>query len=228
MKTCIKIVFLLGCTISGFAQITFNGCHILFDNQNFIFTEVGTDVTGRNIFETIPINEDQPCSGVGICEFRISWNNTESRWEFIADDGDGGFLTPFLIYSNSEPSTPNPPSLNLGTWVENAGITNGDCAGDLTTANATLTGDVQDTTLGIDGLLLDNQIGLYPNPATHILHLNTKGKNIDRVLIYNTLGELVLQDKGSNTIAVSQYHSGVYFVKIQIDNREFIKKLIIK
>lgn len=228
MEIYIKIGFLLGFTISGFAQITFNGCHPLFNDQDFTFTEVSTDATGRNVFETIPIDENQPCDGVGVCEFRISWNNTESRWEFIADDGNGDFSAPFLIYSNTEASTPNPPSLNLGTWVENTSTTNGDCNGDLTTANATLTGDVQDTTLGIDGLLLNNQIGLYPNPVKNTLYLNTKGQNIDRVLVYNVLGKLVLQDKGSSTIDVSQYHAGVYFVQIQIGNREFVKKLIIK
>ncbi|MFD1616459.1 T9SS C-terminal target domain-containing protein [Gelatiniphilus marinus] len=175
MKIYIKIVFLIGFTSSSFAQITFNGCHPSFNNQDFIFTEIGTDATGRNIFETIPINGDQPCDGVGACEFRLSWNSAESRWEFIADDGNGSFSTPFLIFTNSEASTPNPPSLNLGAWVENTTVTEGGCGGNLTTANATLTGNVQDTTLGVNQLTVSNSIGIYPNPANNVLHIKPNG-----------------------------------------------------
>ncbi len=228
MKNYITWLLIVGVSSFGLAQITFNGCHQLFDNQYFIFTEISTDATGRNVFETIPIDGNQPCSGVGICEFRISWNNTESRWEFIADDGTGDFSSPFLIYTNSEPSTPNPPSLNLGTWVENASVTSGDCGGDLTTTNATLTGDVQDTTLGVDVLEWGNQIKLYPNPAEKTIHINHKGYNIDNVSVYNVIGKLVLNAKEASSIDVSEYDAGLYFVRIQIENRELIKKLIIK
>ncbi|WOD42075.1 T9SS type A sorting domain-containing protein [Hwangdonia lutea] len=228
MKNYISILFMVGFSTICFAQITFNGCHPLFDDQDFIFTEISTDATGRNVFETIPIDGNQPCSGVGICEFRISWNNVENRWEFIADDGTGDFSSPFLIYTNSEASTPNPPSLNLGTWVENASVTSGDCGGDLTTTNATLTGDVQDTTLGVDVLGLESRVMLYPNPANEIIHINHKGYDIDNVAIYNVIGKLVLDAKVSRSIDVSKFNSGLYFVRIRIENQELVKKLLIK
>lgn len=127
--------------------ITFNGCPNLFDNNTFVFNKTGTDVTGRNIYETTPINGDQPCSGLGTCEFRIAWNNTLSRWELLADEGNGTFTTPYLIYYNTTSSFPNPPSLNLGVWQENTAITGNFCNGNLTTTNATLTGAVQDNTI---------------------------------------------------------------------------------
>ena len=93
-----KILFCLLFVQFAFSQITFNGCPTIFNNQNFTFNNVGTDATGRNIYETTPINGDQPCTGLGVCEFRISWNNSLSRWEFIADDGNGNFSNTFLIY----------------------------------------------------------------------------------------------------------------------------------
>lgn len=54
----ITIIALLTFTFNLNAQITFNGCHGLFADQNYIFSNVGTDATGRNIYETIPITGD--------------------------------------------------------------------------------------------------------------------------------------------------------------------------
>jgi len=228
MKNYITMLFVVGFSAISMAQITFNSCHPLFDDQNFTLTQISTDGTGRNVFETIPITGDQPCSGVGICEFRISWNDTESRWEFIADDGTGDFSTPFLMYSNSEASTPNPPSLVLGTWAENNAITGGACGGNLTPMNALLTGDVQDTTLGIVELQLESLISIYPNPVKNILHINHSGYNLDNVSLYDVLGKSVMDAKTSNTINVSKLKSGLYFVRIRIEDKQIIKKIVIE
>lgn len=153
----------------GFSQITFNGCHPLFEDQDYTFSNVGTDATGRHIYETTPINGDNSCGALGSCEFRLSWSDSNNRWEFIADSGNGDFVNPYLMFTNTNPSTPNPPSLILGTWVENSIVSEGGCEGNLTVSNTILTGDVQDTTLSITNSQLADQIILTPNPAqTHI------------------------------------------------------------
>jgi len=133
MKNINVFLFLLFAQLS-FAQITFNGCHVLFEDQDYIFEIVGTDMTGRNIYETIPIDGEQDCPGLGICEFRISWSTVNSRWEFIADDGNGDFSNPYLLYYNTTATTPNPPGLTEGTWVS----TQMECD-DLTPSNAVFT-----------------------------------------------------------------------------------------
>lgn len=142
-----KLYFSICLLFSGIVlqaqTITFTGCPQLFDNNTFTFNKVGTDATGRHIYETTPINGDQPCSGLGTCEFRIAWNAAQNRWEFLADEGNGTFTTPYLIYSNATASKPNPPDLTLGVWTENISITENFCGGNLTPANATLTGGVQ-------------------------------------------------------------------------------------
>ncbi len=38
-----------------------------------------TDAYPANTYETTPINGDQPCSGLGTCEFRIAWNTSQNR-----------------------------------------------------------------------------------------------------------------------------------------------------
>ena len=228
MKKYIMMLCIIGWSTISIAQITFNSCHPLFDNQDFMLNQISMDATGRNVFETIPIDGDQPCSGVGICEFRISWNNTLSQWEIIADDGSGDFSTPFLIYSNSEDSMPNPPSLVLGTWVENNIDTEGTCGGDLTAMNAVLTGDVQDTTLGVDEFSVETQISIYPNPVKNTLYINHQNLNLDKVSLYDVFGKLVIDADQSHVVDVSQLNAGLYFVRIQVNDQALVKKLIIK
>jgi hypothetical protein len=214
--------------VISIAQITFNGCHPLFDDQDFILTQISTDANGRHVFETIPIDGDEPCSGIGICEFRMSYNDAESRWEFIADDGTGDFSSPFLIYSNTEDSTPNPPSLMLGVWLENGTITEDNCGGNLTPSNATLMGDVQDTLLSTEDLELQNLISVYPNPVKNKIYIKYGGYDLDHVSFHDVFGKLVLNTSDFDTIDVSKLNSGLYFMQIQGDNVKITKKIIVE
>ncbi len=213
----------------GYSQITFNGCHPLFENQNFTFIQVGTDATGRHIYETTPIVGDQNCGGLGVCEFRLSWSNASNQWEFIADSGNGDFSNPFVIFTNTEASTPNPPSLILGTWMENIALTSSACGGNLSTSNAVLTGDVQDTTLSTDSNfeVLSN-IKLVPNPAnTYVSISNPNNQPID-IELYSISGKLILkQNNVNNPINISTLYSGVYVIQIKTGNNQVIKKLIV-
>ncbi|MDP5101183.1 MAG: hypothetical protein NWQ09_07650, partial [Nonlabens sp.] len=138
-KTLLTGIVLLAGSLS-FGQITLNGCDALFGNQDFTFTNVGTDATGRNIYETTPLDGAQSC-GLGFCEFRISWNDMAMRWELVADDGNDAifFNGTNLILFNTSASSPNPPDATLGMWVD----ANGGACGPSTID--TLTGDVQST-----------------------------------------------------------------------------------
>lgn len=221
------LVLMMFSTLS-YAQITFNGCHPLFENQDYTFTYVTTDITGRNIFETTPISGDHSCGGLGTCEFRIYWNDADSRWEFLADSGNGDFIEPYLMFSNTNPSTPNPPSLVLGTWVENTDVTESACEGNLTTDNAILTGDVQDdTTLSISENQFKDLIQLVPNPAYTYISLLDSETAIQQLEIYDISGKLVLRNLTINeSINVSNLPNGMYFVKLIGTNITLIKKLI--
>ncbi|MCS3871677.1 hypothetical protein J3D55_004593 [Chryseobacterium ginsenosidimutans] len=116
MKSLYLLCLALGS--SAFAQtITFNGCHNLFDNNNYVFNKTGVDTFNKGIYITTPVTGDQDCGGLGTCEFKIQWNNTLSRWEFLADDGNGTFANPNLIYYNSTGNNTflqNPPAITFG------------------------------------------------------------------------------------------------------------------
>ncbi len=217
----LTLVFLLLST-TVFSQITFNACHLLLENQNYTFNQIGTDSTGRNIFETNPVTGDQDCGGIGICEMQIVWNDIKNRWEIFADDGNGTFSNTYVLYYNAEASLPNPPSLNLGTWVEETIVTQTLCG-----AIIALSGDVQDTALGISELQIENLLNVYPNPVNTILYIKHGGLVLNEISIYNVLGKLVYYNYDSDKINVSKLNLGIYFVKIRLENKEVIKKIIV-
>lgn len=216
--------------MNSYGQITVNACNPLFDNQDFVFTNMGPDTTGRNVFETLPITGDQPCGGIGVCELRIYWNDTMTRWELIADDGDADFNTNFLIYFNNEASTPNPPSLILGDWFENIAVTGGICGGDGTASINTMIGEIQDTTLSIELVNEINTIEFFPNPTNSTFNIKGIAVEDAEINIFNVTGKLVFMNKKlvNNQIDISSLSKGMYFVEIKTNNQSILKKLIKK
>ena len=126
------------------AQITYRGCEgFALGAQDYILHQTGTTSdagTIRNTFESTPSDFTQSCPA-GVCELRIIWSIANSRWELQLDN-DGPLGTPdyttAVLFFNTTASAPNPPSLSLGTWVDNNG---GSCGGD--GSFTTFTGDVQ-------------------------------------------------------------------------------------
>lgn len=228
MKIFIQTFCLLGFVILSYGQITFNGAHPLFDDQSFVFNFEATDVTGRNSYTTTPIDGNQPCSGVGVCELKIAWNDTDSQWEMLADDGNGGFSTTFLIFKNTVASKPDPPSLVLGTWEVNTSVlTIEQAGGNLTTANTALTGNVQDSALHISDEAFSDLVMVYPNPVRDILNIKTE-EDMKSASIYDVRGSLVLSISANlNKVNVSMLNSGLYFLRIKSENFVITKRIVI-
>jgi len=226
MKRLYTLLLLMFFSLINAQTITFNGCHELFANQNYIFNPAGTDVTGRNIYATTPISGDQDCPA-GTCEFKILWSTVNSRWEFIADNGDGDFLNPIIIYSNTSASTPNPPSTSLGTWVENIAETAGDCNGNLTSGNSSMTGAVQDNVLSDNDFSMTKGIVVYPNPSNSLINIRSNSP-INEVAIWSIHGQKVLEFKNLNAVDISELQAGMYIARIKTDAglqvSNFIKK----
>lgn len=215
-----KKLFLLLSVIVSFTvkaqTVTFNGCHTLFDNQDYVFNMETTDASGRNVYSTSPVDGNQGCGGLGTCEFKILWSVSNSRWEFIADSGNGDFVNPFLIYYNTSASTPNPPDLTLGTWVENTADTNSDCGGNLTTGNASLSGSVQSTVLGTADFSVNSGVVLYPNPSSDIINV-VSASTIKNFSILNMQGQIVMDVVNSTVANVSVLQNGVYLLRLNTD-----------
>lgn len=220
-----KILILLTFNALAYSQtINFKACPSLMENTTYIFNKISTDASGRNVYQTTPIDGAQDCGGFGVCEFQISWKTTSNRWELIADDGTGDFSSPYLIYYNTAASLPNPPSLNLGVWQENNAITLGTCGGNLTSGNSILSGAVQDSTLGTESAHYNGFI-LLSNPVKN--ELNLFSPTSENTYLYDTQGRLVKTTdlkKGQNSIDVSELLPSVYILKTSSETIKIIKK----
>ena len=92
--------------------------------------------------------------------------------------------------------------------------------------------NVYDETLSVNNFEL-NDLALYPNPANNEVNLKWNKPEDVSVRIYNALGKIVFYGKEVNLqngikIDVSSFGSGLYFVKLNSDNGEITKKLILK
>lgn len=228
MKILYLLIIAFGSSMAA-QTITFNGCHNLFDDQNFVFNKTGVDSYNKGIYITTPINDAQPCGGLGNCEFKIQWNNTLTRWEFLADEGNGTFASPLLIYYNSTGNngSQRPPSNTFGTWVENTTVTSGQCGGNLTGSNSTMTGDVHSSSLATSEVT-KSKIQIFPNPVSDVIRISGID-NGQKIQIYNIDGQLIRSEKFDQKINVSLLSTGVYVLKIIADNFEsyefkFVKK----
>ena len=81
------------------------------------------------------------------------------------------------------------------------------------------------TSLSIADVMV-SEVTVYPNPTKDILNIDT-AHQVDKIDIYNILGEIVLTDNKTSRIDVSNLSDGIYTLKIE-SNRNSIFKRIIK
>lgn len=119
--------------------------------------------------------------------------------------GDFWNINPFIL---------GPDTLPL-TGVENSFVSKLGFAGEPT---------------GIIGTYAENGLRLYPNPVTNELRIQNDELKIDRIEIYNVMGE-VCQSQISNlkpqiSVDVSQLPPGIYFIKVQGEKEERVAKFV--
>ena len=87
---------------------------------------------------------------------------------------------------------------------------NGSCSA---TASTTIT--VDGVLVGIDPAAQQASCRLYPNPATHTLHI--EGSDMAQIVVRNTLGQTVLSQPAEArrvSLDIRQLHNGLYLVQI--------------
>lgn len=83
--------------------------------------------------------------------------------------------------------------------------------------------------VGVNDTNLENSITISPNPSSDAFRLNSDGQNVDlqRITIYNNLGQVVLDKKESNwETPLSIEQSGAYIVRIQTTAGSILKKIV--
>ncbi|WP_179317071.1 M1 family aminopeptidase [Winogradskyella undariae] len=83
-------------------------------------------------------------------------------------------------------------------------------------------------TLGTDDYDFNTEITLYPNPTTSLIHIEKPEQTtINSIKIYNSLGQLLLEQNWSPQVDLTALSSGLLFVQFQTDD-QIINKRIIK
>jgi hypothetical protein len=69
---------------------------------------------------------------------------------------------------------------------------------------------------------------VYPNPSEGIL--NVRGDGDYQLSVYDTSGRMILQqiENGNATIDLTYVESGMYLLRLQIENEIFLEKILIK
>lgn len=85
-------------------------------------------------------------------------------------------------------------------------------------------------TVAVPGINAEPEITIHPNPAKNDLFIsNEKGVAINEVIIYNQLGQNVLQPNiKSNKVDISRLEQGIYIVVLTSNKLKIRKKLVIK
>ncbi|HRG57864.1 MAG TPA: YCF48-related protein [Bacteroidia bacterium] len=126
-------------------------------------------------------------------------------------------------------STQQNPTVSNSTTLAMAGnyyvtVTVNGC-----TSNADSTLVIVNTTVGARNRLYENNISIFPNPASDQLYVNYYGEKSIAITIYNNLGAIVLQGSlysGSNLFDVSAFANGIYTIRFTDTDGSFYQKLV--
>ena len=90
---------------------------------------------------------------------------------------------------------------------------------------------------GIEDLVLENMLSIYPNPTENMVNIEFKSSDIAdlEISLVNILGEEVIAPVEHNLVQnrvismdVSAMTPGVYLIKISADKDMIVKKLTVK
>jgi hypothetical protein len=81
-----------------------------------------------------------------------------------------------------------------------------------------------DAGVGIKEFDKKELFSVHPNPASGILNIKTNSKSNSDIEIINSLGQIVFKQKYSESIDVSRFAPGYYFIRINNSYNKFIKE----
>jgi PKD repeat protein len=165
--------------------------------QNAVKLKVYDSLMNWNI-GLYDLNADFSYSQVSGNEFSFT-NNSTAQYALLWDFGDGNTsidINPIHQYSQ-------PGVYEVVLTINNCGKT-----------------DSISKTITVDALnISENQQDswkVYPNPVSHILQVDYFASDVSKFLIYNGLGEIVLNGNltfGTNKISTDQLKQGVYYIE---------------
>ena len=86
--------------------------------------------------------------------------------------------------------------------------------------------DQNSTWTGIEDLIADGGVVVYPNPTTGELNIATSRVNQVAITMYTLSGQIVLNEINQKTIDINHLESGVYFMHVHVGELTYIRKVV--
>ena len=83
--------------------------------------------------------------------------------------------------------------------------------------------------LGMDDNLLNRSITIFPNPSNGIIKIQKPATlAISKIIIYNTLGQIIFESQYSETLDLSHLSPGIMFLKLESNGEHVVKRLVLR
>ena len=86
--------------------------------------------------------------------------------------------------------------------------------------------DQNSTWTGIEDLVADGGLIIYPNPSTGELNIATSRVSQVAITMYSISGQIVFSSVNEKTINISHLENGVYFMNVSVNGLTYIRKVI--
>lgn len=170
--------------------------------QNVIYTVSGT---AAEYYWEVP-TDAKIISGQGTNQIAVDFNGTSGNIVVHAQNGEGCLSYGGIYYY-----------VNV----------NGDCPlQEYSLKSLTLSDEEQNENDGTSLDIAETYLNVYPLPVKHILTISTNA-TIQRVIVYDVVGGVVMQKQNVTQIDVSNLLAGNYFVQIETDKGTFTKPIVV-
>ena len=98
------------------------------------------------------------------------------------------------------------------------------------TTKEVLQGAFADYITGIENIIGENEISVYPNPASEVVNL-TSGTEITNVNVYNNTGQLISSEQVNGNfyqLNTSEFQAGIYLFQVESNEGVVSKRIIIQ
>ena len=80
--------------------------------------------------------------------------------------------------------------------------------------------------VGVEDLIQDGGVAIYPNPTTGELNVVSSRLNNTLVTMYSVSGQIVVNETSESVIDISHLENGVYFMNVKVGELTYIRKVI--
>jgi hypothetical protein len=191
--------------------------------DSFIATADGGSICAGT--STSPISGDKTENNIGIggwadywivkldASGNIQWQNTiggalEDEMRCIAQTAEGNYICGGISFSGVGDDKSEPCWGNEDYWIVK----------------------IQELPTGIENALTNRSILIYPNPTKGIFKIETDHETAKEIIVTDLLGNIIQKSKIKNQkseIDLSTHSNGVYIVKVLMDGKTTLKKIVL-